>query len=263
MIGDAARFLSDIDPAILSRIEDAGLNASAPAEQRWMDGWIVRFSPGKAQRARCINAVAAGQWALADKLPVCEQLFLAAGLPLLFRITPFTQPPSLDAQLGADGWEHYDDTRVMVRSDLASWVPHADSVPAEIAEVQAETFALTVGALRGSPQSERDAHAKRLLTSPVPYRGFVWHEDGKALACAQIAIEGPVAGIYDVHTAGSARGRGLATRICEHLLSESIKAGARSAYLQVGADNHAARRIYARLGFVDAYTYHYRRRRAG
>ena len=46
--------LSDRWPAsLLSRIEDAGLNASAPPQQRWMDGWIVRTSPGKARRARC------------------------------------------------------------------------------------------------------------------------------------------------------------------------------------------------------------------
>ncbi len=37
---------------LLSRIEDAGINASAPPQQRWVDGWLVRCSPGKAKRAR-------------------------------------------------------------------------------------------------------------------------------------------------------------------------------------------------------------------
>ena len=46
---------------LLSRIEDAGINASAPREQLWVDGWLVRFSPGKAKRARCVQAVAAGR----------------------------------------------------------------------------------------------------------------------------------------------------------------------------------------------------------
>ena len=35
-------------PAWLCRIEEAGLNASAPSEQRLLDGWLVRFNPGKA-----------------------------------------------------------------------------------------------------------------------------------------------------------------------------------------------------------------------
>ena len=59
--------------ALLSRIEDAGLNASAPPQQRWLDGWLLRFSPGKAKRARCINAVAPGRLPVADKLALCAQ----------------------------------------------------------------------------------------------------------------------------------------------------------------------------------------------
>ena len=53
--------------AELARIEDAGLNASAPAQQRLLDGWLLRFSPGKAKRARCINALSAGRLPLAEK----------------------------------------------------------------------------------------------------------------------------------------------------------------------------------------------------
>jgi len=52
--------LTTLSTDLLSRVEDAGLNASAPPQQRWIDGWLVRFSPGKAKRARCVNAVAPG-----------------------------------------------------------------------------------------------------------------------------------------------------------------------------------------------------------
>ena len=40
----------DFDRKLLIRAEDAGLNASAPPQQLWLDGWLVRFSPGKAKR---------------------------------------------------------------------------------------------------------------------------------------------------------------------------------------------------------------------
>ena len=43
------------DNTLMSRVEDAGLNASATPQQRWLDGWLVRYLPGKARRARCIN----------------------------------------------------------------------------------------------------------------------------------------------------------------------------------------------------------------
>src|SRR5687767_11147043 len=58
----------DIDRKLLTRAEDAGLNASAPPQQLWLDGWLVRFSPGKAKRARCINALAGGRLSVGHKL---------------------------------------------------------------------------------------------------------------------------------------------------------------------------------------------------
>ena len=64
------------DSTLLSRIEDAGLNASAPPQQRWVDGWLVRFSAGKAKRARCINAVADGRLPVAERLAFCQQVYV-------------------------------------------------------------------------------------------------------------------------------------------------------------------------------------------
>lgn len=104
------------DPALLSRIEDAGLNASAPPQQRWVDGWLLHFCPGKAKRARCINAVPPGKLPLAERLAACEPVFAEAGLPLIVRITPFSQPVELDSSLEALGFERFDDTDVMALS---------------------------------------------------------------------------------------------------------------------------------------------------
>jgi len=78
------------------------------------------------------------------------------------------------------------------------------------------------------------------------------------LACGQFAREAELVGLYDVYTRESARGQGLARLLCERLLSLAVKEGGRVSYLQVEADNHAARAIYHRLGFSDQYSYHYR-----
>ena len=60
------------------------------------------------------------------------------------------------------------------------------------------------------------------------------------------------------HESEAARGQGLARRLCIRLLTRARDEGARAAYLQVDAANHAARSLYARLGFADGYAYHYR-----
>ena len=248
------------DPYLLPRIEDAGLNASAPPQQRWVDGWLVRLSPGKAKRARCINAVATGRMPVAHKLALCEPVFAQAGLPLMVRITPFSEPAGLDATLEAMGFQRFDDTRVMVLEEVSNIVAPALPAGVTVHAVGLETFAQRVGALRGSPLSQRVAHGQRLTQSPVPFSAYEMRLDGELVACGQFALEADLVGLYDIFTAEPARGRGHASRLCAHLLTEAHRLGARHGYLQVEGDNHAARAIYHRLGFADAYAYHYRAR---
>lgn len=252
---------AEFDPVLLSRIEDAGLNASAPPQQRWLDGWLVRFSPGKAKRARCINAVAPGRMPVADKLALAREVYREAGLELVLRITPFSAPESLDAQLEALDMPRIDDTRVMV-GPITDAMRSAPVLPGGLRwhAVDGAAYAEAVGRLRGSPASQIEAHAQRLAVSPVPYEGFVIQADGDPapLACGQFAREADLVGLYDVYTAEAARGRGLASLLCTRLLSIAAGQGARTVYLQVEADNEPARRIYHRLGLADAYAYHYR-----
>jgi len=246
-----------VDDPLLSRVEDAGLNASAPPEQRWLDGWLLRLSPGKAKRARCINAVAPGRLSLEERLALARQAFHEAGLPMILRCTPYTRPGELESELAGQGWRRFDDTRVMVWRDYPDVAATRRTRPPAVPVASSE-YADIVGALRGSPPGHCQAHGRRLAASPVPYRGFVWREDGEVVACGQIAQEADLVGLYDVFTAPAARGRGLATALCLWLLDQAAAAGARHAYLQVDAANAPARAVYQRLGFVDAYAYHYR-----
>ncbi len=247
------------DARLLARIEDAGLNASAPPQQRVLGGWVLRLSPGKAKRARCINALAVGRLPVEELLMRSAAAFERAGLPLIVRITPFTQPPTLDATLAALGFVAFDDTRVMVRATLDD-LPDAAALPAgcELESPGHGAFADAVGALRGSPLAQRQAHAERLRGAPVPYTGLLLRRDGALRACGQFAREDDLVGLYDVYTAPAARNAGLGRALCLELLRRARDDGARAAYLQVEADNAAARAVYARLGFVDAYGYHYR-----
>jgi GNAT superfamily N-acetyltransferase len=240
-------------------VEDAGLNASAPPQQRWLDGWLVRFSPGKAKRARCVNAVAEGYLPLERKLQLAAAVFEEAGLPMVVRLTPFSRPARLDDELAARGFTTMDDTRVMVCGTLPTAAPKLPD-GCRWQALDHAAFAEAVGALRGSPSLQRRAHAERLASSPVRYEGFaiVREADNAVLACGQFAREAELVGLYDVFTDERLRGQGLARMLCQRLLSLAASIGAKTAYLQVEADNAPARHLYHRLGFADGYAYHYR-----
>lgn len=259
-----AAFHGEWPEALLSRIEDAGINASAPPQQLWLDGWLVRFSPGKAKRARCIQAVANGRLPLDERLNACQAVFRAAGLPMFTRVTPFTLPADLDQQLAARGHHLLDPTCVMASRQLPE---HAPPTPPGLTwkRLRGDEYAEVVGALRGSDAAQWQAHALRLAHAPVPYQGWALQrrEDSVTVACGQFAAEGELVGLYDVFTHPEHRGQGLAGLLCTALLAKAFSAGARIAYLQVDQANSSARAVYRRMGFADVYGYHYRSPEAG
>lgn len=247
-----------MSPDLLADVEDASLNASAPMQQRWVDGWWVRYCPGKAKRARSVNAVAPGRLPLPEKLARAQSIYREAGLPMVVRITPYSQPPELDDTLERQGWTRFDETCVMVlpRIDTASAV--ASGPDGHAVELPETAFAELIGTWRGSPAHHRAAHVERLRCSPVRYHGYALEVDGVPVACGQYAREGVLVGLYDIHTAPEARGRGHATTLCSSLLQHAAADGARIGYLQVDAHNAPALAVYRKLGFAEGYRYHYR-----
>lgn len=248
-----------LDPGRFSTVEDAGLNASATADALWLDGWLLRFCPAKAKRSRCINALAPGRLPLAERLVRARAHYAEHGLPLFLRITPFV-PAGLDEALAVLGLDRIDDTRVMVQPDLAG-LAAAPALPDGwcMVNLSSAEYAELIGQWRGTPAAQRRAHAQRLQQSPVPYQGRVLRDaDGAVVAAGQWARERDHVGLYDVAVQPQQRNRGLGRLLCHRLLAEAHAAGARTGYLQVEADNAPARQVYHRLGFADAYAYHYR-----
>jgi GNAT superfamily N-acetyltransferase len=236
----------------LRRLEELCLNSSATPRQLLYDGWLVRLAPGKAKRARSINPFYPSSGDLDAKLARCAELYRAAELPLLVRITPFVHPADLDAALAARGFALFEETRVMT-ADIGDGEGDAGVEPCDL-----DTLVAAVGALRGSPERDRASHRQRLGELPLPVQGFAIR-DGDAIVCAGVVIaELPWVGLFDVVTAPAHRGRGLASRLTRGMLAWARGAGATHAYLQVDATNAPARAVYGNHGFVDRYAYWYR-----
>jgi N-acetylglutamate synthase len=237
------------------RIEELSLNSSAPPGQLLYDGWVVRLLRGKAKRARSVNAVYESTVPLAEKISYCERLYESSALPVLFRITPFSQPPELDPELGRRGYERFDATSVEVMTIDPAKLNGAGARPMELS-----SWCEAVGELRGSPIGHRSTHFARLEGMPLPKLPVAIKSEGRVLATGLAIMEGDCAGIFDIVTREDARRRGHAREIVSSLLRHAWESGARHAYLQVQDDNESARRLYAQFGFTQKYLYWYRGR---
>jgi ribosomal protein S18 acetylase RimI-like enzyme len=257
MSAPPATTASALDPR---RIEEAGLNAMQTQRQVFYDGWLLRLSAGRAKRGRSVSAFFGSTLSLAEKIGHCERVYAQQGLPMLFRMTPFDQPPDLETALAARGYVAFDETFVQALPLDRAPEPPAQSAEVGVAWPDAAAFVDAVGELRASTAAQRDAHRERLLHSPLGKRFVVVRAGARVVCTAQIGVEGTLAGLFDVVTAEDARGRGHATLACALLLSWAWQHGAEHAYLQVSAANAPALAVYRKLGFGTAYAYHYRGR---
>jgi len=237
------------------RIEELGLNSSAPPGQLLYDGWLVRLANGQAKRARSVNAVYPSTVPLETKITYCEALFRRAGLPAIFRMTPFSQPSTLDAELERRGYGRFETTAVELAAIDAARLGGGAAEP-----VGLDVLAESVGALRGSPPEHRAAHRARLDGIPLERHAVVVRESGRVVAAGLTIVEDGVAGLFDIITDEGVRRRGHARTVVVSLLRKALELGARHAYLQVKSDNEPARRLYRQFGFEERYEYWYRGR---
>ncbi len=249
--------LDGIEGLDLRRVEEASLNGLQTQRQLFYDGWLLRVVAGSAKRARSVNAHFGSSIPLPQKFDYCERVYRERGLPVLFRITPFVQPPGLDDALAARGYDAFESTLVQLLA--LDRPPDPVVVPGiEVTAPEPSAFAAAAGALLNASPAQNAALLARVAESALPARALVARAGDRPVGTGVAMLEDRLAGIFTMVTAGDQRGRGVATAILAGLLTWAWEHGARHAYLQVDEDNHRALAVYRRYGFVTAYRYHYR-----
>lgn len=84
----------------------------------------------------------------------------------------------------------------------------------------------------------------------IPYVCEVLEEDGVVVAYAIMSMGGDEAHLLNLCLDTSARGRGLARMLLDHLMAHATREGARVLYLEVRPSNAAALALYRRAGFA-------------
>ena len=240
------------------RLEEMALNASGAFQSLLYDGWLLGHRAGPTKRLRCINPTYRSSLPLERKLSYCIDFYRAAGLPAIFRMLPFAQPAGLDAFLAERGWAEFERTLVL-RASLAA----AIALPAPAVEVELVAMAAWVEATRvllGIASEALPRLVDRAASYPLPQIGALVRRGDEVVACGLAKVEEDHVGLFAVCTAPGLRGKGLGRAIVGALLADAQRRGARTAYLQVTAQNAPALALYRRFGFETAYDYWYRAR---
>ncbi|WP_240675137.1 GNAT family N-acetyltransferase [Cellulomonas endophytica] len=262
-------------------------------------GWRVGLSEGLTRRANSAlapqddPAAALGPQVLDE----VEDVFAAAGLPSVLRLDGAAGRPggATAGMLRARGYAVRVTTLVLVTDDplrAAALAVGRDPAPGgEDGSGSGDGDADGGGPgvpdgldLSGRPEPEDDwldlwlgekagvgtsgaglsrAAAARTLLSGAPATYLTARRAGRTVGVLRVAPAGSWAALACLVVAPGERRRGTGRRLVAAGLRHAVDGGAERVFLQVEAENHAARRLYGRLGLRPADAYRYAERPAG
>jgi GNAT superfamily N-acetyltransferase len=254
---------ADFTPApvpddVVAAIERATLAAVAPDAVHALPGWLVPTDPGTIGRAHSAVPLShdpARQAELVAGVPEVVALYRAQGLKPVFRLP--AQALALQQAVAGLGARLHEPTWVMQGrvSDLgAGEAPPAglrvtvDHTPAPDwqALYLGEGFDPVDGACRVRNLSR--AACNRYVTATL---------HGEPVACGAASLAPGWLGVHGMRTALAHRGQGWAGCVLRAMAELAHAQGVDRVFLQVGAANLAAQRLYQRRGLVRAWDYAY------
>lgn len=237
-------------------IEELSINAWPAARTLLYDGWVLRFAGGYTRRANSIHPLYPSKLELREKIRACEQLYCEQRLPVIFKLTPASEPGGLDALLAGLGYR-YDALTCVHRLDLRGW-DNPSPVATDLSEEGSEQWHVDFARMSGMKDSNRAAH-REILRSILPPACFASARVGaQVVACGLGVLQAGYIGLYDIVTDAGFRRQGFGERIVRDLLTWGKRQGAHTAYLQVMADNTPALQLYEKIGYREEYRYWYR-----
>lgn len=252
--------LPQFDPDVLPKVrrfEAAGFRAW-PASSVHYDGtWVIRLTAGHpAKRLNSINPLDPGDCDnLTERIARASRRFESYGRPSIFRMSPLGGD-FITAFLDQEGWSRFSESVVM-SANLA-----AIDFDRVIDLIPIRDMPRFIGAAMVVHDFEPSIRPglSEIVTSIEPESGLFLLEDGDRPVASAICVhDGDLAGLFEVATASTERGRGHGRRVVLSALKWARLRGARVGWLQVEADNAAAIALYRSLGFQPVYTYHYRK----
>ncbi len=250
--------MTDRDIDHIKLIEECAFNAWPGLETIFYNGWLFRFASGYTKRANSVNALSP-KGSFDETLSVAKSAYAERKIPLLFRITPLagTGP---DEILEDQNYRKINETLVMTLDIRDPSMPSQTSDP-DIVIQQKPDLSWSKGFAHANgigPDKKNPAHDNILAAIKAPTAYATLFANSQPLAYGLAVAERGMVGLFDIVTIAAARRVGAAQRLVSSLLVWGKSQGAERSYLQVESTNIPAVSLYEKLGFLEAYRYHYR-----
>ncbi len=236
----------------LHAIEQRAFNAWPALQTVFVGNCIFRISAGYTKRANSVNA-AIPNASFTNAIAEAERVYARKNLPAIFRVTRLAAADA-DAELERHGYLTTDPSFVMVTSLRDTAKEQAVRIDEVVTNAWLDRSALA----KSVDEHDRRTH-DAMISSISMQAGFATlFESNEAVGFGFAVYERQAIGLFDIVVTQSHRGRGYGRSIVNALCEWGFRLGAGQAYLQVAERNAVARKLYASLGFKEAYRYHYR-----
>jgi GNAT superfamily N-acetyltransferase len=245
-------------PPTIEALEQAGFNAWPALRTEMVGGWLVRTADGYTKRANSANYVKPGYLPIANLVAGCVARFEIEALRPIFRIVERSETEPVERHLAEEGWESLDPSLVLVGNAGHVFARH--DADRDWALLPLEAWAACHARLSGQDDATAARHLRLLSAIDRPTFPAVMRADSDVVACGLAVADAGLLGFFDIYTDARHRGRGLARRLMAGQADAARSLGIDTLYLQVVAANAPAIALYRKLGFSEAYRYHYRAR---
>jgi len=237
-------------------LEALAAHAWPAATIETLAGWRLSMDRGVTRRANSVIANALGHDADPPRLiDQVERRYRARSLSPCFKLCRATEPPDLRRRLQERGYREEGFSHVLTGAPGACATPPAEDVA--ICR-SLEPDAAWLGACWPSVAAHALAAQHAIVARIGLPRTFVLATvDGKPAGAGLGVCERGHACLSAIHTLPDHRRRGVARSIVAAIARWAEEHGAHLLYLQVEADNLAARQLYATQGFRRHHDYHY------
>jgi ribosomal protein S18 acetylase RimI-like enzyme len=245
-----------MDSTQVEAIERATVQAVSPDAQAEIRGWILPFDAGTVGRAK--SAVPLAHTPPADTaLRAIEAAYAQRNLPVMLRIPLLPGFDAFRATLVALGYREETVTEVQTAS-AAQARAHTSGGAVEVSDAPTPDWA-SVFLGEGFDPVDGASRVRNLGKAQGSLFAIV-RDGARPVAAGAAAFGHGWASVHGLRTAQDCRGRGLAGSVLATLAGAAIARGYDKLFLQVAAENAAAKSLYRRAGFSPAWVYSYWRK---